>query len=283
MTTLQVENLSGRSLRRVTTTLDARLHVLLALDPVGVDELVPLLDGSTAPRRGRVMLNGRNPHRDPELRRRMGSLWSTETLPPAPTVRQTLQNAIIPGSVVKATGLLLEQMGHGELMQRAPGELDTLETRLVALALALSKEELLSLLLTEPFTGQGPQTTSLVAKLVLEHATRIPVLIVTSSRASAQRLGGATAELGGGFWRTLPPRPPGRFTMRISGACLRPLAADILRRPRVHSLRIATQPDGHEEMWLETNDPNSVSLDLVCMAQQLGCRIWSVDTLEGIG
>jgi hypothetical protein len=277
----QIQALSGRKLRQVTTTLEPGLHVLLAFDPTGTEELIQLLDGSSAPRRGRVQLDGRCPYRCPEVRRHIGSLWAYESLPAAESVGQSLRRLDLDRTVLETTGALGERLDLGTLWEKPPRMLDQNATRMVALAVALSKPEPWSLLLFEPLVGATQSASSIVAQLLMEHATRIPVLVVTSSRATALRFGGPSAELGGGFWRRVQPNQAEYFTLRVAGASLRPLAAEIVRRPRVRSLRLTNHAEGHDELWLETTDPSSVSLDMVRAAQQLGVRIWSMDTQVG--
>jgi hypothetical protein len=281
MRTWQVDGLAGRSLRGVTTSFGPGLHVVHALDPTGIDELVPLLDGSTAPRRGRVLFDGRCPYRCPDLRRHIGSLWFVESLPMATSVESGLHALELEPSVVERVAALLERFGQADLLARPTKSLNQHQTRMVALAVAMSKLEPESFLLTEPLVGTTAQASSVISQLLVERALHIPVLVVTSSRTTALRFGGPCAELGGGFWRRVQQGRTEYFTLRVAGASLRPLAAEIVRRPHVRSLRLTTLPAGHDEIWLETIDPNPVALDLVRLSQQLGLRLWSLNTLVG--
>lgn len=284
MTALEVCDLAGRQLRCVNANLDPGLHVLFALDAIGLDELVPLLDGSARPRRGTVRLEGVNPYRSSETRRRVGSLWVKEYLPLAASVERSLERLELSPSVVSATRVTLDEFGHSGILARSVAQLDGDATRLIALSIALSKPDLKVLLLTEPFAlGAARRAAAAAMERVMHLATQIPVLIVTSSAATAQRLGGAFAELGGGFCRRVQADRSEIMTMRVAGQAMRPLAAELVRRPRVRSLRITAQTHGYDELWLETTDPNSVSLDLIRAAQQLGVRIWSIDTRAGAG
>lgn len=283
MTTLHVSRLAGRRLRQMTASLVPGLHVLWASDPTGTDELIPLLDGSTAPRRGSVQLDDRCPYRDPELRRRIGSLWPEEALPRAPTVRASLQCLGLAPGVLDAACDLLERFGQPDIFSQPLDRLEPRLTRLVALAVALAKPDLALLLLHEPFAMTSGATSSLIVQLLTRHCTTIPVLVVTASRTTATRLGGPSAELGGGFWRRLPQSKVSHYTLRVAGPSLRPLASELVRRPRVRSLRVTTHTEGHDELWLETSDPSGMSLDLVRVAQQLGLRVWSIETVAGAG
>ena len=166
MKTVQIDRLSGRHLRQVTTSLEPGLHVLLALDPVGTDELIPLLDGSSAPRRGGVLVDGRCPYRTPELRSHIGSLWSVESLPRATSVRASLQSLKLDPATIGQAEALLFQLGHSGILDRAPRLLRQHEIQLVALAVALSKPDPWAWLLFEPLLAPAPQASGIVAQLL---------------------------------------------------------------------------------------------------------------------
>ena len=283
MTALSIEKVAGGQLRQLNANLEPGLHVLLTLDAVGVDELIPLLDGSTAPRRGRVLLGNRCPYGDPELRRNIGSVWATESLPQARSVRESLGTLGLDGDLRSALELHLVEWKLAHVLEQSPTKLDAVTIRTIALALALSKPNLELLLLAEPFLGASRDCNGWVLKELTRHAMNIPVLVVTASRATALRLAGPSAELGAGFWRSLPPAPSTVVTLRICGASLRPLAAEIMRRPTVQSLRMTTLPDGHDELWLATSAPSSVYLDIVEATLRLGLHLWSLETLAGVG
>jgi ABC-type thiamine transport system ATPase subunit len=281
MTELRISGLSGRSLRHVTATLGPGLHVLLALDPAGSDELIPLLDGSTAPRRGTVLLDNRPPYRTPGLRSRIGSLWARESMPNAASVLASLQSLELGPALLERVASLLDRFGVGDVLAKPPAQLDQGLVRVVALAVALSKPEPLLLVLHEPLAFGRRQVSRIASELILAHASRIPVLIVTKSRQTALTFGGPSAELGGGFWRRMQEVNSNCSSLRIVGANLRSLASELVRRPRVHTLRLTNHTEGHDELWLETSDPRSVSMELVRVAEQLGVRIWSLSTLAG--
>lgn len=283
MSHLSISDLAGTSIRSINAELEMGLHVVLSLDQVGVQELIPLLDGSTQPRQGSVRIDDRSPYRSPELRRRIGSLWATEYLPKASSLEQSLNALQLPASVLQGVKETLQAIGENADLTRPMAMLDQRAIQRVALAVALSKPDLLALLLCEPFVGVTHSARTAIAERLSKFASSIPVLVVTSSQATAHWLGGACAELSGGFWRRLGKQPSELVSLRISGQSLRSLAAEIVRRPRVRSLRMTTPAEGYDELWLETNDPRSVSLDIVRSAQQLGCRIWTLETRSGVG
>ncbi|HMA93918.1 MAG TPA: hypothetical protein VKP30_14605 [Polyangiaceae bacterium] len=280
--TLEVSDVSGKHLRSFNANLELGLHVLLALDATGLEELVPLLDGSARPRRGTVRLDGVSPYHSSETRRHIGSLWVNEYLPLAPTVERSLYRLELSRAVVETVRTTLDELGHPGILNHSVAQLDRDAMRTIALAIAFSKPDLKVLLLTEPFAlGSARHAAAVAMERVMHLARKIPVLIVTSSQTVALRLGGAYAELGGGFCRRIQASRTEIMTIRIAGQSMRPLAAELVRRPRVCSLRITAQPEGYDELWLQTTDPSSLSLDLVRAAQQLGVRIWSIDTRAG--
>ena len=61
----------------------AGVHVVLGTELDGTRELVALAAGASTPRRGSVRISEQNPRSAPALRRRIGTLFAEETLPPA--------------------------------------------------------------------------------------------------------------------------------------------------------------------------------------------------------
>lgn len=283
MSHLSICELSGRSLRNVNAEFELGLHVVLTLDQVGTEEFIPLLDGSTKPRSGTVRIDERCPYGCPEVRRRIGSLWATEYLPRASTIERSLSAMRLSAEVLQSTQAMLETFGVNGDLTRPTDLLDEHSTRLLALAVALCKPDPLALLLAEPFVGAPRSARAVILELITQRAASIPVLVVTASPATAHRLGGACAELGGGFWRRLPPARADLVTVHVAGPSLRALAAEVVRRPRVRALRVTARAEGFDELWLETDDGSGVSLDVVRSAQQLGVRLWSLETHTGLG
>lgn len=282
MSHLSISELAGTSIRSINAELELGLHVVLSLDQVGVQELIPLLDGSTRARQGSVRIDERCPYGCPELRRRIGSVWASESLPKASTLERSLSALQLPAGVLQGVEETLRAIGENPNLSRPTAMLNQTATQRVALAVALSKPDPLALLLCEPFLGASRSARAVIGERLSKWASSIPVLVVTSSQATAHWLGGACAELAGGFWRRVVREQSGLVTLRVSGQSLRPLAAEIVRRPHVRSLRMTSPAEGYDELWLETNDPRSVSLDIVRSAQQLGCQIWSLQTRAGV-
>jgi ABC-type molybdate transport system ATPase subunit len=247
------------------------------LDAVGVDELIPLLDGSTEARRGRALLDGQAPYRVPALRRRIGSVWGNEALPAAPSVRASLKRLRLAPGHEQAVERRLSELGLGAMLERSPQLIEPEQTRAVAAAIALEKSELLTLLVREPLVAATPEVSSWVTQTLLAKAALLPVIVVTASPNTAAKFGGHAAELGGGYYRRVNPPVAHRSGLRLAGTSLRPLAADILQSRHVQSLRMTHHSDEYDELWIETADPTALSLDVIASAVKVGARIWTLD------
>ncbi|HEY5959152.1 MAG TPA: hypothetical protein VIV60_21490 [Polyangiaceae bacterium] len=277
MTRWHIDGLVGKQLRHMSATLEPGLHVILALDAVGVDELIPLLDGSTEARRGRVLLDGQAPYRVPALRRRIGSVWGDETLPAASSVRASLKYLRLAPGHEQAVERRLVELGLGAMLERSPEALEPEQTRAIATAIALEKPELVSLLVQEPLVAATVEVSSWLTETLLAKSALLPVIVMTASPNTATKFGGHTAELGGGYYRRVSPTVRPRSALRIAGASLRPLAADILQSSHVQSLRMTHHSDEYDELWIETDNPTALSLDVIGSAVKVGVRIWTLD------
>jgi ABC-type thiamine transport system ATPase subunit len=166
-------------------------YVALSSEREPLAELVSVLCGEEPPRRGSVRLDDAAPSSSPALRRKVASLLADEALPPADTVRSSVEKALSArGAPTTDAGKLLEEAGLAQLAQLRPTALGPRETRSVALALALGHES------AELFALHEPLATLLPATHVLprldEHTSRgAIVLAATTSPADATLLGGA--------------------------------------------------------------------------------------------
>jgi ABC-type molybdate transport system ATPase subunit len=277
MTRWQIDGLAGKQLRNLTATFDPGLHVILALDAVGVDEIIPLLDGSTAARRGRALLDGQSPYRVPQLRRHIGSLWGTESLPVAPNVRESLRRLRLATGLIGSVERRLVDLGLGSVLERAPAEVEPELIRAVATAVALEKPDPASLLVQEPLVAATPEVSRWLTETLMARSATIPVIVVTASPNTALKFGSHLAELGGGFYRRVPPPNAPRRALRVAGANLRGLAAAIVQSKHVQTVRMTHHHDAYEELWIETADPQAASLEVVASALSSGARIWTLD------
>jgi ABC-type transport system involved in cytochrome c biogenesis ATPase subunit len=166
-------------------------YVALSSEREPLSDLVTVLCGREAPNRGDVRLDDASPAGSPATRRKVASLLAEEALPPAPSVRRSVEKVLGArgGVPSRATALLAE----AQLATLAELRLDALgqrETRSVALALALDHSGAELLALHEPLATLLP--ASFVLPRLDEHTARgAIVLAATTSPADATLLGGA--------------------------------------------------------------------------------------------
>jgi ABC-type sulfate/molybdate transport systems ATPase subunit len=193
-------------LRYVDLELSPGRYVAISTDRDALGDLVSLLTGERAPRRGRVLLEGAAPAQNPALRRHIAALLPNEALPPARTTLAAVSLALSARSEAPSRASeILESSGLSGLASSS--RLTWREARSVALALALAHESAKLLALFEPLS------TSLAPNFVLEkldqHTERGAIVVCsTTNMADAMQLGGAilNVELGQlrGVARTAP-------------------------------------------------------------------------------
>ncbi len=173
--------------------LGAGVYHILGTPKDGSVAFWEVVTGRIKPNAGTVRLNGRDPARRAELRRRIAALGPQVELPPARTV-----TAVI-GLVARAwtggpnTGAgnrkgireqaaaVLESFGLTALGQRNPAALSPGEWRSVELAIALSVPQPLLVALYEPFVDTALVNRVVVKRRIRELAASGSCVIVCSS------------------------------------------------------------------------------------------------------
>jgi ABC-type multidrug transport system ATPase subunit len=204
------------ALRSADLELTPGRYVVLSNERDALGDLMRVLSGRDTPHSGRVLLDGLAPASVPATRRKLAALFADEQLPPARTVRGSVEKVLAARGAPRArAGSILEQATLAHLAELAPAKLGQRELRSIALAVALGHEAAELLLLHEPLTTQLPP--SFVLGCLDEQTARGGlVLTSTTSAADAVTLGGAwlclelgrvrstsgpTARLGGGPWQ----------------------------------------------------------------------------------
>jgi ABC-type thiamine transport system ATPase subunit len=185
----ELTEVGGRDLVRADLELGPGLYTVVALTPEGAEELVRIAAGVTAPRRGTVLIDGKNPYSRPEARRRIGSLFAIETVTEARTVDEWIARALrLRGSSV-APASVLEAIGLPALGKRRPMALSPGDARGVALGMALAVGEGAVILLVEPLaTSAGrARVVTAIAEAARADAT---VVCMTASLRDASDIGG---------------------------------------------------------------------------------------------
>lgn len=179
------------ALRGADLDLTSGRYVVLSNERDALRDLIAVLSGLSAPRSGRVLLDGAAPTSAPDTRRKIAALFAEELLPPAKSVLASIEKALAArGETSARASTLLDQASLSHLSALAPASLSQRELRSVGLLLALSHENAELLLLHEPLTTLVP--SALVHARLDEHTARGKVVLCsTTSPADATALGGA--------------------------------------------------------------------------------------------
>lgn len=151
-------------LHDVSLGLGPGVHVLLGPNGAGKTTLFRVLAGVVAPTAGRVLITGRDPHRDPAAKRLIGVAAHRSALSPQLTVRGNLDYwaRVLDLPAPLRRERLTEVMGTfhlEELADRPAGTLSRGQTQRVVLAKVLLSDPAV-LLLDEPTTGMDPAATA---------------------------------------------------------------------------------------------------------------------------
>ena len=278
---LRLDRVSAKWLREASAELGPGLWVIQGTPPDGADELVALLDGTVRPRHGRTLLDGHRIDNDPQTRSKIASLHAQECLVPAGSVASALTAMAVFRTMSGAALDWLERIGSAHLADRSPQALSPGELRCAALALALGLSDPALVVLYEPeVVDIGVPWESIWTRLFAISKTA-PVLCVTGSPETATRLGGPHVVLNGGIWS--PPADtlgvPGR--LRIQGARLRRVVAELAVHPAVTSLQFSGRSPDIEELVVQTADATELSRHVISSAANSEARIWSLAVREG--
>lgn len=188
----------------ISAELSVGASAIVAPDAALAQSFLHCASGMLRPASGRVLLDQRAPYSDPELRARMPTLLPVEPrlISPRPWFPVLRPRRPVPSTVgeVVAALLTLRSSVTGEravptqelwlldgLSHRPPTSLTPAELRRVSLALALSLESPLALLLDEPFAGLQEQEIPRVLEHIAQRAAggAIVVFVVRQAQAAA--------------------------------------------------------------------------------------------------
>jgi len=202
--------LSGLSL-----ALGPGVHAILGSPEDGTIALSEIVSGARAPLRGRVLIDGREPSRSPEVRARVGSLGAAVEILEAASVEAAVELAMrARGQGGGSADSILAPLGLSPLRRRRPRSLSFVEVRAVELALALTTPAPLVIALFEPLVDVAVQPLAVVRDRIQDLASAgACVLLITSSPADAAAL----AERVHVLQRGLVVTPPGGEDSILAG------------------------------------------------------------------
>jgi len=176
----------------VSLALGAGLHVVLGAPEDGTIALGELLAGHRAPSRGSVCWDGRSPHHDPSLRRRIAHLAVVPDLPDARDVAGAVRAAFAARGAAdpaRAGTAALAALGVAHLASRKLPSLTHGEARAIDAAIALGAEDPVLVIAHEPFADvSGPAESAIERRLRALSAGGACVVLLTSSPRDAARL-----------------------------------------------------------------------------------------------
>jgi ABC-2 type transport system ATP-binding protein len=253
--------------------LDAGLHVVLGTELDGTAELVALVAGVAAPRRGRVSVAGQDPRSTPALRRRIGALLATEELPPGTTVSAALGLSLRARADRRGADELLASAGLPKWGPRRTDSLSTTDRRRIALALALSITDRAVLALHEPLVAAASERARVREQIAERAAAGACVLATTASPRDADDLGGTLLLLERGRFVRRPGEPlatelsPGTPpVLRVRTADPRRLAAELAGDPALTRLEYSAGPES--ELCVHGPDPDALALAVARAARR---------------
>lgn len=227
------------ALKAVSLTVKER-QVLALLGPSGSGKstLLSVIAGIVKPRKGTILLEGRNLLELPTESRGLGMVFQDFALWPHMTVAQNIAfplraRRLSPSEVASRTDKALARVGLDGFAARRPHELSGGQQQRVALARAVVADTRL-LLLDEPLSALDPATRSTVRRELAEVLRRLELttIIVTHDRDDAFELADKIAVLVDGQLRQVAgpeeiyERPADLTVARFMGANL--IAAQIL-------------------------------------------------------
>jgi ABC-type thiamine transport system ATPase subunit len=207
VTALLLEHVSLGALFRAHERIGPGLTVVTGDSSTALATLVDVMAGVERPRFGRVTLDDVDPFGTPAERRRIAALLASERLPPAPTVRASVERVLRARGDGQSAQAVLETAGLGAAALRRTADLNAGEERAIALALALLHPAPRLVALYEPFRAGNGLSPDSIRETLRRHAGHGAVVVVAVQGADPLRsLSAHRLELQGG---TLgPARPP---------------------------------------------------------------------------
>jgi ABC-type multidrug transport system ATPase subunit len=279
MTTLSFQRMKADRLGPLQWTLDGGVHAVLGEPADGGAELLALAAGVLRPRRGRVLVDGLQPYRNPALRARIGSLLASERLTGSVTVAEHLARVL---GARAGGGDAMSVLAPFHLEHWASRGVETLspaETRTLALGLALVHNGARLLVLHEPLLAGLPPDQVI---RTIEERARAGVLVLssTSSFRDATLLSAHVRVLDRG--RLAGAVAPSAWRVALSVAATDPVT--LLSALSTEAAVTQTSWDhdrGSRRLVLRGNDWADLSTAIVRAARSTGVGLLSMAEVDG--
>ncbi len=283
MSHLSLAKVFAPGLLGATLEMDAGVHVVVGNREDGGAALVALAAGVLRPKRGSVLLDGTDPRKSPELRKRIGLLLAEEPVSSAPSVQAQLALSLSLRGDRASPESVLSAVGLEALAARRPSTLSSRERRAVALALATSLAEPLALALHEPLAHVATRRSNIVESLRAHAARGAVVLCTTASPRDAAELGGTVVLLDRGRFVRRPGLPlaeelaPGSgLTLSLRTSDPRKLAAALAGDEAVSAVEL----DEHAhpgQLRASGADPERLALAVATAAKRSATPITAIE------
>jgi ABC-type multidrug transport system ATPase subunit len=262
--------------------LGAGVHAVVGTPADGTLAIAKLVGGIEPPRTGDVIVEGRAPARDPNLRARIGVTLEVPFLPQASRVRD-LMNKIDSLRGGETASAALSDFGLAHWSGRKMETLSHREARALELVIAVSTIDPVALALTEPGAGVAPLDRQVLTALLSRAAAAgACVIVITASMSDAVEYASTIHLLErGSITRWVPVHEagalvPGRGIMlRVEVDLPRLLVAALADDPAVIGIDW-DQQEHRSTLSLRGDDVDRLALAIARAATSTGASVRSI-------
>lgn len=206
----------------------------------GTGLLLDLIDGTTTPSAGKVVVLGSSPEK---VRARVARVSLEAPLPEALCVEEVCELAAdLRGEPRRAASEVLGKLGIANLANRRVRTLSLEERRTVALAIALSSTKVEVLLVEEPLAALDPVAPRQVVEALRARGAEASVIVTTASARDATRIADRLGVLTAGVYTPMG-REDAHMGLGKEAASMRVVVAPSAQKPGVASLVAALSGD----------------------------------------
>ena len=269
-----LEDVYAAPLAATSVQFEPGMTVVLGTPADGTAMLLQLLAGSERPRRGKVRVQGGDPHTDPALRAHIGAVLAEEPelpLPPAAMLAHAL------GAQGPAAGIA-ERLG---LSQARKASMRARRALAFELALAMPEPRLIAVF--EPLALMSPLDRNRNAVGLRKLAERTSVICATASIDDARTLGGDVVLLDRGRFVRRPGLPlarnlvpGGQATFQVRATAIETLCRALVGDPAVSGIVLDSEKLP-EQARISGDDLESVSLAILRAADATPSQLLAME------